>query len=598
MPAQEVEIAPWEQNYAPQFGRNPKTKAIEPWQPGHEEVAPWDLPYEAPPSVAADVAKSAGSGLVKGTVGIPGAAGDVIGLLKHLGDWFNQKQINWGLATPEQIEHFKANREQHAATPIGTEGLLDKSGIGDQLYKPQTGYGQAAENIASFLPGAALPGAVAGNVGRAAAGTARFGVIPGLLSEGAGQVADRVAPPDAAPWARAIGGLLGTVAGHRVMSPMLNTTEAAAQRAADVRMLRDEGVPVSMGNEADSKGARYWTEQLRPEQTTEAREAFTRAVTRRAGIDGLASTGPEGNVTRAYQEAGDRFDDLQRSQTLQMDPQLPNDLGAVYGEISRTPGLYDDATVNAVRGAIGRVLDVGQRNGGIVPGRDYQLLRSDLNNAAMDTADATRSRLLHGVVSALDDNMGRSIAAAGGNPNTWNQARDQWRRMLVLKDAATSAGAEGGVLTPAKVLRSAEKIYGDTSRMRGADPFSDLARAGANVLGEMPSSGTSERAHVNSIIDATSRAIGGFAGRAVGAHAGIEPVEGLLLGEPIGQVVAGPAIRGALRATTTTPFQRYWGNQTARHADDLWSVPGLLSAAPGLLSTTPGSGSGSGSGVR
>src|SRR2546427_8359553 len=53
-------VEPVEQS-TPQWGRNPKTGAVEPWQEGHEEVEPWNIPYASPPSVAADVAKSAGS---------------------------------------------------------------------------------------------------------------------------------------------------------------------------------------------------------------------------------------------------------------------------------------------------------------------------------------------------------------------------------------------------------------------------------------------------------------------------------------------------------------------------------------------------------
>jgi hypothetical protein len=58
------------------------------------------------PSIAADVTKSTFAGLAKGAIGIPGAPADIIGLLKHVGNWINAKQVEYGLVSPEAIERY------------------------------------------------------------------------------------------------------------------------------------------------------------------------------------------------------------------------------------------------------------------------------------------------------------------------------------------------------------------------------------------------------------------------------------------------------------------------------------------------------------
>jgi hypothetical protein len=44
-----------------------------------------------------------------------------------MGDnWINAKHVEYGLARPEAIERFNANREKIAATPINTETVSRK----------------------------------------------------------------------------------------------------------------------------------------------------------------------------------------------------------------------------------------------------------------------------------------------------------------------------------------------------------------------------------------------------------------------------------------------------------------------------------------
>lgn len=83
-----------------------------------------------------------------------------------------------------------------------------RRGMDQTLYAPQTTPGKYARTVGEFIPGALLPGATVGNA-------MRFGVVPGLASEAAGQATEGTALE---PWARAgagIGAGLGMAALQR-----------------------------------------------------------------------------------------------------------------------------------------------------------------------------------------------------------------------------------------------------------------------------------------------------------------------------------------------------------------------------------------------
>jgi hypothetical protein len=69
-------------------------------------------------------------------------------------------------------------------------GAVDRAILGTQAfanYEPQTTADKFTGAVASFVPGAATGGANLANI-------IRYGVIPGLLSEGAGQAAEAYDP--------------------------------------------------------------------------------------------------------------------------------------------------------------------------------------------------------------------------------------------------------------------------------------------------------------------------------------------------------------------------------------------------------------------
>jgi hypothetical protein len=167
------------------------------------EAGPWTQ-YAAPeaPSMAADVAKSAGSGLVKGVVGLAGLPGAV----EDATNWIGRQTIgrvgNYARGEGFTAPTFDQVEQRRAAMGLGSQKALPsadtiqpavEANITGPMYKPQTTPGKYAGTIAEFIPGMVLPG---GTLGQRAA----MAVVPGAASEFAGQMTEGT---PAEPYARA-----------------------------------------------------------------------------------------------------------------------------------------------------------------------------------------------------------------------------------------------------------------------------------------------------------------------------------------------------------------------------------------------------------
>jgi len=141
-----------------------------------------------PVSIAEDVAKSAAAGLAKGTIAIPGAAGDVRGLISSGLDFAAQK---FGIPA-ERMQAFKdAVYEGAKVASVPTRVLADTPTSADiqgqvekatgEFHTPQTKAGEYAQTVAEFVP------AAIGGEGSLLPRAARV-VVPAVASETAGQV--------------------------------------------------------------------------------------------------------------------------------------------------------------------------------------------------------------------------------------------------------------------------------------------------------------------------------------------------------------------------------------------------------------------------
>jgi hypothetical protein len=213
--------------------------AADPWAefspaPPRSAAPPSDDPWAeftpARPSVGEDVVKSIPGGLIRGTAGLAGAPMLGSDLLMAGVDRLQQYLTG---ESKEEREARVSERERNVTFP-GLGDKLRSKGIQEGIetitgpaYVPQTTPGKFASTAAEFVPGGMI-----GKVPNMLRNAALYGVIPGLASEGAGQVVEHVAGPGSAiePWVR---GGAGLVAGGGVAATQrLTSAERVLQNAA------------------------------------------------------------------------------------------------------------------------------------------------------------------------------------------------------------------------------------------------------------------------------------------------------------------------------------------------------------------------------
>lgn len=486
--------------------------------PQPEASSPW-----------ADTAKDVGASLASG-VG-RGAAG-LVGLPGTIGNAINDS-LSWATGMqPLPASPFSSEGAQSALSTV-TGGASD--------YQPQTTAGEYAGTVGEFLPGAAVGGLGVGNL-------LRFGVLPGLASEGAGQLTEG---SSIEPYARVAAALAAPVApalASKAISPFSGAI--TPERQALVNSLMAEGVNPTAGQATGSRGLRFAESELggstaRNMADDQAR-AFTEAAMSRAGQQGLASAD---NIGALNNRLGQGFDSISSRNVVQADQQFGQDLGRVLNEYDR---VLPTAQKEIVNNMADDILAITTQNSGAIPGEVYQSTRSRLGRMAQSArnTDPEYANALRGLRNTLDDAMSRSVRPE--DAAEWSRLRSEYGNMKVLEKAATGAGegAAEGLISPAK-LRQAATTGRQGQYARGEGDFDQLARAG-QILTPLPDSGTASRLAVRGLMSAPAAA-GAIAGGSTGS------VLTGLAGAAAGAAV--PAIAG--RALMSRPVQSYLTNQLA-----------------------------------
>lgn len=498
----------------------------------------------ADPSTLSDVVNSGGIGLVKGAIGLAGTPGDVGSIAsKGYDAATNALGINPDLAKTAKdvlgaFYRYNPMTAAFASAPDSQQIQKGVESVTGGLYEPKTTAGQYAQTIGEFAP-AALggPESIASRIGTRV-------VAPALASETAGQLTQG---SEAEPYARAIGALAGGVAPgalRRVVTPI----SISPERQALLNTLHQEGVTsLTAGQRTGNKALQYAESILGDTPGAgqgatgiqqEGQRQFTEAAMRRAGAGPNAT--PE--VLAANQDRlGTTFNDLAARNPLQMDQGLVNDLGRAVRHYQNVPQSQQRAIVeNYMNDIAGHI-----QNGGVMPGAQYQEMRSRLSRQAQSLrqSDPTLSQALRDMRDALDNNMARTISPQ--DAAAWQQARREYGAQKTLETAASRAGeatAEGQIV-PSN-LRNAAAVQNRGQYARGQGDFAQLARAGSGVMAPLPNSGTGQRAAINAAIMALGGGIGHITTGGLGTLAA---------------AAAAPAAAG--RALMSRPVQAYLANQ-------------------------------------
>lgn len=222
---------------------------------------------EAPkPLDVGDVAKSAGTGLVRGAEGLAGTPADLatskipssIGqtLLNPVFHFFEKLAGQ----TPEQsaardVQSAQTQKDilQGAAASLPTSqniaATVEPAITGGQgLHEPTSTAGKYAETAGEFAAGAAT-GPVKGLVGR----LVKFGLVPGVASEAAGEAAHKVAPSLEGP-ARAVAGLAAGGLGAIEKGVPASERLAAIRSDRDANYVATRNTPMVIEPDAFRKG--------------------------------------------------------------------------------------------------------------------------------------------------------------------------------------------------------------------------------------------------------------------------------------------------------------------------------------------------------
>jgi hypothetical protein len=487
-----------------------------------------------------DVAKSAGTGLVQGTLGL----GTIFGNVEQLG----RMGINKGA---EFLGYEPPVSEDAFLPTYGDAKTAVENAVGQKFYEPQTTAGEYARTIGEFAPMAAFP--AAGAVGRAA-----NVVAPALASETAGQLTKGSSME---PWARAAGAFAGGAV-PRAITPL----PADAMRAGHLATMEKEGVTaLTAGQKTGSNPLRYFESVAKDTpgggakiraMETQAAEQYTAAVLRRAGVKAERAT-PD-VLNQAFDDLGRKFDHLAGSTKLNADPTLTQKLLRARSEYNQlVPELMRKPVVS---NTVDDVLNTAQQNGHVIPGEVYKAVRSRIERMRSASAsDPELGNALRTMRDALDDAMEKSMPAP--RAGQWKEVRKQYKNLLTIEKAATGAGenAANGLISPAQ-LRAAAKQKGKRAFTRGKEDFRALADAGEALMKPLPQSGTAPRAAVAGLLGAGGTALSGgnfFAGLAAAASE--------------------PLLRAAMaRAGTSKLVQNYMANQRA--AGYLRERPGMANA--------------------
>jgi hypothetical protein len=484
-----------------------------------------DLIPQDQPSTLYDVGASLASGIGRGTaglVGLPGTIGDAI-----------NNGLSWATGLPQLPQsQFSGGSITDAANAVSGDALA---------YDPQTTAGEYAGTVGEFLPGAAIGGGSISNL-------LRFGVLPGVASEAAGQATEGTATE---PYARIAAALISPAVpalAARAISPYAGAV--SAERQALVDALRAEGVNPTAGQVTGSRGLRFAESELggavaRNVADDQAR-AFTEAAMSRAGQQGIAT--PQ-NMAANADRLGTGFDAISARNSITADPQFGQGIGRVLNE-------YDRVLPSAQRQIVGNMADdiiaTATNNGGTIPGPIYQATRSRLGRMAQSARnnDPEFANALRGLRNTLDDAMTRSVRPE--DAAEWQTLRREYGNMRTLERAAAGAGenAAEGMISPAK-LRQAVTTGRQGQYVRGNGDLDELARAG-QILTPLPDSGTASRLAVRGLMS-TPAAAGAIAGGYTGDV--VTGLAGALAGSAV------PAVAG--RALMSRPVQAYLTNQVA-----------------------------------
>lgn len=456
--------------------------------------------------------------------------------------------LPWSDAYSQALDMYRDAREDYRQENPGTATAAEIGGSLTSAVPLSVALGPAAANTA------------ARRLGQNALAGAGWGGLYGF-NAGAGGAGERLQSAAASgAMGAATGAAIPAIAGAsgRALQPVRSKLSPEGARLADVA--RQEGIPLSTAQATGSKPLAVMESAFGnmpmtagPQQAfSEAqRQAFNRAVLRRAGVEADTAT-PE-VIDRAFQEIGRRFDDVAARTTVNIDDAFYQQIDDVAQEYGRRLPTDVAPVFQSYIDDIAKMRAAGSEPGvtaTTIDGKSFQKVYSDLRRRARSAKNRPDlQQALNALADTLDDAMMRTGRNADNLPalpgqqgmatnpaDEWAALRRQYRNLLAVDGAMdkTTAGAATGDIMPTALAQSVRRQGGYT---RGRGDLNDLARVGATfVRDNVPDSGTAQRMLMQNLLT------GGVAGGAGYMGSG-DPMAGLAFA---GAGLAGPRLAQAL----------------------------------------------------
>lgn len=486
-----------------------------------------------------ELLRGAGAGFQRGSAqlaGLPGTIGDLLNMGAVRGA---NALLGTNLQTTQEA--------------TGAPGLLSGQSIQDALASATGG---ASEFRA---PGTA--GAYAGTIGEflpsAMGGPSamlRYGVLPGAASEAAGQATEGTALE---PYARAAAAIGTSLLASR---PGAFVGDDETARMANV--MRESGVDVSTGQGRGSQALMRMEGRLQP--TDEQLAAVTAATMRRFGSDAKVATPT--NLAAIEKSLVDQMDNaVAGASIIPNTAQAATAIDVATNYVARVPAGQLTPRVRGIANEIRALAAAGKD----VPLSRLKTWRSDIGALTVSPDAATREAA-HALRTLLDDMTDTALIAANRTDDiaALAKAREAYRDYIGVRDAASRAGAEAGILSPQALNQSMIRAQGREAYATGrSTPMTDFTRSAAATLRPAPAT---LPGGVRSISEALPAALGAAgAGGAIGAGLG-----------PLGAIIGG--VGGALAPAVGQMVMRSNPMQ-AMLRDPLRTLTQAGRTVPGLL---------------
>lgn len=482
---------------------------------------------------------------------------------------------------------------------------------GRPLPTAQTGMAKAGETLGTYLPGMAFPtvggqraASTLGGLGQRFAQNVAF---PAAGAEGAGLLAQEYWP-EAEPFARFAGGFAGGMLPNMIargwtpnqIDPVRRNNVdyldqnrvrmSAGQATNNQQLLNREATALNSSGVAGTTMGNYWLPQL--EDFTAA--TFNRIAPRyRSGLGEIRRAGRD-EIRHIRNRIGQEFDDVLNSAEIDASQWTPAQSQRHLDDLADAEEAFRRHTMSGrtddfppvVREPFEMMFNVMADPRRLDRNQVQQLrqrIAGDLRKLAPDRHN--EREFLQSMQGIFDDMIESTIGDASLRTR-WRDARQEWRKIMVIGDAVSRAGQGNAarLINPSQ-LRSADINVGNRAQNRARyaygeldadDAFTRLAEAGNEVIVPIPNSGTPQR--IGAMVTGGMQNMG-VAGLAGGIGSGNLP---MALGGAA--MLAAPMVQSARNSLRLNPaWQRYMrqGIGGGRFAAPDLARPNMMGMIPG-----------------